>query len=58
MEMISPYLDDAIARFAQAQQQCGVQVRLLLTRAADADTLRDDIPTTFFLPCAETEATA
>ncbi len=56
--VISPYLDDAIARFAQAQQQCGVQVRLLLTRAADADTLRDDIPTTFFLPCAETEATA
>ena len=32
--------------------------QLLLTRAADADTLRDDIPTTFFLPCAETEATA
>ena len=47
--VISPYLDDIIVRFARAQQQCGVQVRLLMTRPLDADEVPGDIPTTVFL---------
>lgn len=54
--LITPYLDEAIERFARVQQQCGVQVRILLTRAVNADLLPHDIAVTFCLmPHTETE---